>query len=72
MPFLRGIHANAKNEWLQQVDARMNDFMHQPLPKDIRCELKNIAHGIHGIGEISIDETLAYILEEQAKVSRGF
>ena len=70
MPFLRGIHANAKNEWLQQVDARMNDFMHQPLSMEIRRELETIAHGIHGIGEISINETLAYVLEKQA--NRGF
>ena len=46
--------------------------IHQPLSMDIRRELENIAHGIHGIGEISINETLADILEKQAKVSRGF
>ena len=72
MPFLRGIHTNAKNEWLRQVNARMNVFIHQPLSMDIRRELENIAHGIHGIGEISINEMLADILEKQAKVSRGF
>lgn len=74
MPHLRGIHTDAKNEWIQQIDTRMNYFLSQPFPcvMEILCELQTMARDIHGIGENSIYETLAYILEEQAKVSRGF
>lgn len=74
MPFLQGIHADAKNEWLQRIDTRMNHFLSQPYPSfmDILCELQTIAEGVHGIGDNSIYETLAYILDEQAKANRGF
>lgn len=74
MPYLRGIHADAKNEWIHQIDARMTHFLTQPYSSvmDILCELQTIAEGIHGIGENSIYETLTYILDEQARTSRGF
>ena len=52
----------------------MTHFLTQPYSSvmDILRELQTIAEGIHGIGENSIYETLTYILDEQARTSRGF
>lgn len=74
MPFLRGIHAQAKNEWMRQIRVRIPYYITNPFPlaMTIRRELEGFANGIRGIGKITIDNTLAYILDEQAKVNRNF
>lgn len=74
MPFLRGIHTRAKNAWIRQIMVRMPYYITNPFPlaMTIRRELEGFANGIRSIGKITIDNTLAYILDEQAKVNRNF
>ncbi len=69
---LRGVHAAAKNQWLQQISNNIDYLLSHPYPMEILNELKIIADGIHCIGEKSVEEMWIYILEEQARAIRGF
>ena len=59
--FMKGIHKDAKNNWLMAVvDAMSNILAVQSMPER-RKILDDLAQGIHGVGVNTIDDTLAYI-----------
>jgi len=69
---LKGIHSSAKSRWIEQVDNVLPELMNEPLACNVRAKLEHIAQTTHGIGPISVDETLVDILEEQSRLKRGF
>lgn len=69
---LKGVHANAKNQWIDYLDAVMQNMIHCASPMEIENQLKEAASTINGIGQKTIDETWLYIMEEKGKQIRGF
>ena len=69
---LKGVHTNAKSQWLDYLNNVMTDLIDYELPSDILNQLQVAATTITGIGPKTIDETWLYILEEKSKQRRGF
>ena len=57
----RGIHAEAKNQWLDIVDSNMGLLTALPNTMDRLQLLRSCAKTVRGIGETSVWETLLYI-----------
>lgn len=58
---LRGVHAEAKNQWLDIVDSNMGLLASLPNTMDRLQLLRSYAKTARGIGETSVWETLLYI-----------
>ena len=54
----RGVHADAYNKWIIAVNSRCNIIMQANIMNERLNILKNIAKGIKGIGEKTIQDTL--------------
>jgi len=59
--FLSHIRADARNQWMIEIDANLQKILGLPYMVDRRRALEQIASTIYGIGNITIDKTLAYI-----------
>lgn len=68
----QGIHADAKTQWINHLDAVQQNLIDCESPTEILLRLGNAANSISGIGDKTIDETWLYIMEEQGKQKRGF
>lgn len=58
----KGIHAEAKSEWLLQLCENKNNIIACSMPDRIRL-LEKLAQNIKGIGDITIQETLLWYEE---------
>jgi len=61
----RGIHADAKNQWVDIVDSNIGLLKSQPNTMDRLRLLQDYAKNINGIGEITVWDTLLYIEQNQ-------
>ena len=61
----RGIHADAKNQWLDIIDSNIDRLVTLPNTLDRLRLLQNYARNINGIGEVAVWDTLLYIEQNQ-------
>ena len=71
MPPLYGLHSQAKNMWVNEICNNCGQIMAATTIMERRRILQRLAMGIYGIGEITIDMTLAYIEEYLAELQRN-
>ena len=63
------IHSDTKTQWEERLQDNWYELLAIELPMECRKKLVEIARGI---GDQTIDRTLAEILEEKSKQIRGF
>lgn len=61
MTILRGVHAEAKNNWLSTLSDNEDRIRNEPYMTSRVAIIKELASGIRGIGEESIYETVVQI-----------
>lgn len=61
----RGIHADAKNQWLDIVDSNIGLLKSLPNTMDRLRLLQDYAKNVNGIGKITVWDTLLYIEQNQ-------
>ena len=59
--YLRGVHNEAKNEWIKRVFENIEEIILLPTSEERRRYLQTLAYNIRGIGEQSISEAIEYI-----------
>lgn len=67
--FMKGIHKEAKDRWIQETWGKVEEFKGMLLPDMIR-KLEGIANTISGIGQVTIDNTVAEIIDYFAEYER--
>ena len=61
--YLRGIHAEARSQWLETLSKNKTRIINKQTMAERRSIVEDLAGTISGIGQVTIDNTVAMIEE---------